>query len=59
MYHGKGLYCDQEENVQTGEIRNGFFNGYSMKTTKGGEIRQGQWQHDKFIGETNVDNQES
>ena len=39
MYDGNGLYCDSEENVQTGEISNGFFNGNSVKTTKSGEIR--------------------
>ena len=53
------MYFDQEENVQAGEINKGFFNGSAMKTTKGGGIRQGQWQQDKFIEETNVINQEN
>ena len=54
-YEGQGLYFDQEESIQAGQLVNGYFTGKSIKTRKDGEIRVGIWKNDKLMQELNLE----
>ena len=50
-YHGTGLYYDKEEGIQSGQLQNGYFTGWSVKTRKDGECRRGTWVDDVLVTE--------
>ena len=47
------MYIDADEGVQTGDLIEGFFDGKSEKTKKGGDILVGQWKEDRLVDSQN------
>ena len=56
-YNGQGMYLDQQESIQTGQLRDGFFIGNSFKITSSGQITETEQARHRFIEEADQPNE--